>query len=368
MLIAMINHMFPKHLSFLTHVVKASYTLLLVLSIKLPILVAIPIMISDLLPLVSKRFNFAEQVGAWCRIAFIGIGFYKTQFNVYLIAFYVLCNAIYYFERRQRIKSGKRFDYGWSHHYEHFSIFIYLFFVNYHDLNIPLTVKAVICVPLIVYSFFVILGFSVNLYLKRNSNVLPPWFDKNIETYFRKKINKNLSSLKLYNYFFKPFSPTMILRNVKWKDIESMVDSIAIQEKVDVVIGIHSGGAFIAPYVAKKHNIEQVSYIHSCFWSHMGPIENFKIVMEHYFLNKSKIRKPKIHIPQNLDVAGKTVLLVDDTICFSNTMNTASSLLLQMNAKKVLRYCLFCSPEGKADYAYASSWTPLIWPWGWESD
>jgi hypoxanthine phosphoribosyltransferase len=153
---------------------------------------------------------------------------------------------------------------------------------------------------------------------------------------------------------------------VSWPEIEQIVDSIQVNESIDEVVGILSGGAFISFYVAQKNGIPKISYVCSSYWSASSPISNISKIVDH-LLNRPVVVS-NVEFPDNLNVENKVVLLVDDTICTSVTANSVADKLYKMKAKKVLRYALFCNSSAKADYIGVTSGAPIIWPWGWEAD
>jgi hypothetical protein len=187
-------------LAGLTHIVKAAYTLLLFVSVGVPIYIPLVFMTADLLPLVlrnDKAKRVAEFVGFVGRAAALGFGFYKTHFNIYLIAAYALLTWLYYRERKRRIQSGTRHDYGWSHLFEHIAIWLYLYAVNYSKLNHTLawTILPSIIVSILVLTF--ILGKLSNVYLFTNLHEsLPRWFDRSLIGEITRKCRANLFDAK----------------------------------------------------------------------------------------------------------------------------------------------------------------------------
>ena len=363
MVVAIVNHLFPQRLAPLTHVVKALYSVLLLVSLKANMVLAIPLVLLDLVPLVSQRAAFSESVGAICRLGCVAIGFSRTGFSPSLLSFYVLMSAVYFAERRARIRRGRRHEYGWFHHFEHLALVAFLLAVNRDILNLRWTYLAIIIAPFIVFSAFIALGLFTNQRLKNAA--LPAWFDRKLATQFRNKLLGNANSLKLYNYFFKPFDHALLLRKVSWADIERIVDSVPVSEPVDEVVGIFSGGAFISSYVAQRNGIPKVSYVRSSYWSASNLTSLIAKIINHL---ADRPVASNVELPSDLQIENKVVLLVDDTICTSVTSNSVAGRLYALGAKKVLRYALFCSSAAKADYVGIVSGAPIIWPWGWEAD
>ena len=68
------------------------------------------------------------------------------------------------------------------------------------------------------------------------------------------------------------------------------------------------------------------------------------------------------------DLAGQRVLVVDDSVCTGVTMASVREFCRARGASRVATLALFCHPDHPTDYAFRVSKTPLVWPWGWESD
>lgn len=363
MVVAIVNHLFPQRLPWLTHVVKALYTVLLLVSLKASLLLAVPVVLLDLMPLVARRGALFESAGAICRLACVVIGFYRIDFSPYVLGFYTLMSAVYFAERRARIRRGRRHEYGWFHHFEHLALVAFLVAVNRDILNLRWTYLSMTVAPAIVFLAFIVLGLCINQSLKNAA--LPGWFDRQLEAQFRRKLLGNAHSVKLYNYFFKPFDHALLMRKVGWADIERIIDSVPIREPVDEVVGIFSGGAFISSYVARRNGIAKVSYVRSSYWSASSFTSLVAKIISHL---SDRPAVSNVELPSDLQVANKVVLLVDDTICTSVTSNSVAGRLYALGAKKVLRYALFCSSAARADYVGIVSGAPIIWPWGWEAD
>ena len=157
----------------------------------------------------------------------------------------------------------------------------------------------------------------------------------------------------------------LTLRLVNWPEIEAIIDAVPVEERVDEVIGVLSGGAFIASYVARRNGIPKVSYIRSAYWSH-NDLPTTAIKIAKHLLGHPVVTN--LTIPADIDVADKVLLVVDDTVCTGATVDSICEALYRRGARRVLRFALFCNPETKVEYAGVLSAAPLVWPWGWESD
>jgi hypoxanthine phosphoribosyltransferase len=369
-LAAVLNHLFPRRLSFLTHVVKALYTWLLFSSIHAPLYIPAAISIFDLMPLATNTYRLSavtEWIGAAARLAAVFIGLWMVNFDPFLLAIYLPCSLVYFRERKRRIRNNVRHAYAWSHGLEHVAVVAFLFTVNYSRLNHRAVYLSAISYTLCLAFPLAIAGVAINRSLKVHlASKAPLWLDKEVAPWLRDKVRSNARSAKLYNYIVKPFAPTIVNTYITWSNIESMIDSIEIKERIDVVAGVLSGGAFIAGYVARRCAAEEVVYVQSRLWSAMSLSKNMKEAARLYL--GLPLSAKLFLVGDARSVAGKTVLVVDDSTCSGTTMTQVNAYLRSLGAKRVIEFALTCNSRHKTDYYYRLSGTPLIWPWGWESD
>ena len=159
-----------------------------------------------------------------------------------------------------------------------------------------------------------------------------------------------------------------------------MVESVDVTEDFDEVIGICSGGAFVADYIGHKLGVNHSIKIESTHWSRIGV---FKLLHQLIFygvclfnnVQFEKLNIKKMHIKGTTEnLLNKKILLVDDSVSSSRTMISAKQLLLDAGAKEVITFSLFVSSETSGsskfmpDYYYTKGAIPIIWPWGFEAD
>ena len=370
---ALVNHLFPERLHFLTHVVKAAYTNLIFASVGLGLLWwATPIAISffDLLPLAAgARWirTASESIGATARWALIVFGFYLVHFPALIVVAYAVSTAVYFRERRQRIRRHRRFEYGWLHCLEHVAVWLFLLAVNGQKLDLPLVWMLNIGLFGVIVVSLIAAGVVTNLRIFRTLEMrLPPWFDPCLRGIILEKSRANAFSHRLQHYFIKPFSPRILNKRIEWSDIESMVAHMAVRERFDAVVGITSGGAFIARCVAEQLGIESIYYAQSRFWSRMSIPRNLYACFRYYAGMPNDISPT--FLSDDVDLSGKRVLLVDDSVCTGVTLASVNRLCRTHGAAEVKTLALFVNPDHSTDYFCRVSKTPLVWPWGWESD
>lgn len=369
--LATLNHLFPTRLEWLTHVIKAAYTHLLFASLAIAWW-WVPVLFSaiDLLPLLARDQRLrdrSEAVGACGRWGAIGFGFFVLGFPLGLLAFFVACTAVYAWERRRRIAAGRRHDYGHAHCLEHLAAWSFLVCLNADRLDFPLVARLSLGLAVTLALGLIALGIAINLAAFRSVRAeLPSWFDPRLRAEILAKARANVFSHRWQHYVLKPFTPKISNRRVRWRDIEAMVDALELDEPFDCVVGVLSGGAFIANYVALRHRIAHVHYARSRLWSDLSLLKN-AVRSTRYYLGLRNDIAPSFLDP-SLDLRGQRVLLVDDSVCTGVTLATVAALCRARGAREVETLALFCHPEHLTDHYYRVSMTPLIWPWGWEAD
>ena len=100
------------------------------------------------------------------------------------------------------------------------------------------------------------------------SQPVPIWFDKNLQSLLTSKIKDSSSETDhndLLVYFFFHLNvkdlntPYKIKGNPSWNFLEKMISKIKlpVEYKPDIIIGIKTGGALIANYIAKKLGVKE---------------------------------------------------------------------------------------------------------------
>lgn len=207
---------------------------------------------------------------------------------------------------------------------------------------------------------------------------LPSWFttDPEIRKYYFNKV-KNLQDNFSYGMFFYKNLNVYHLgqKNITWKHMEKMMKHIKVDEQFDIVIGILSGGGFIAEYVRRLHNVPKIGYIKVKNYSDNSYSEQLTHAL--YGIESSDVeceygcdvKYLSLTYEKDVDVKGKRVLLVDDTISTGLTIKYAKTLMYDRGAQSVKTYSLFSNARKYTDYYYrCPSRIPVYWPWGFESN
>ena len=196
---------------------------------------------------------------------------------------------------------------------------------------------------------------------------LPKWFDKRILPFYKKKVYSLQNNKKYLVGINKLFNPILFSKKcIHWHNIEKMVNSIKFNEEFDVVIGVLSGGGFIARYLQLAKNIPDLGYIKSNFYSGNSASVQMKNAFSG-FLNKNNylIRMKDI---TSTNITNKRVLLFDDSLSTGTTMKHIKKYLETKNPKFVKTYVLITTNEKLVDYYNIKQNIPVCWPWGLEID
>jgi len=374
--VAFVNHLAPRRWPWLTHVVKAAYTQLLFASVAPAAgldgrwrLAALAVSLVDLAPLATggRAARVAEAAGATVRLCAVAWGFWLLRFPAWLVVTYLACSAGYFVERRRRIARGQRSSYGWLHCVEHVAVWLFLYTLDAPRLDVALVWGLLGGVLGAGAASLTVLGFVTNLRLYRAlERDLPAWFDPALRDRIEQKALANLRSVSLQHYFMKPFSPKIRNLRVSWSDIEEMIARVDVPAAFDCVVGVGSGGAFIARRVAAGIGVSKVRYLRSRLWSRSSFFRT-TIVSLRYYLGLSNAVESRFDDAAT-DLRGARVLLVDDSVCTGASLASAEALCRRRGAVHVETFALFASPAHPTDHHGQLSRTPLVWPWGWESD
>lgn len=369
-MIASINHVLPENLNGITHVVKMLFTNVLFSLININPFYGLIISLVDLSPLFikgdkSKKLgeSLLQMPRLWIEIFLMHRIFYENSLDVMIM---IICKIIYYFERKARIKKGVRNDFSSWHAAEHMGL--YLLFKDSVNVDFCLKTYATIFFSTFIFLIGLFLHFF-NAYLHMvHIKRAPVWVKNSPElmTLLNEKLIQNKTSLKYRNYIIKPWASHLKFEFVTWNAIERICVSIITKitpNDYDVVVGITTGGAFVAKYIAHRLNKPFLT-VKSKFWSNINIIQNYRQTIK--YLSGIKQIPNLGELP---DVSGKRVLLVDDTtytgITLSGIMN---SLLENGKATKVTTAVMWTRGCHSPDFFYTNKRIPIIWEWGAEVD
>lgn len=175
-------------------------------------------------------------------------------------------------------------------------------------------------------------------YMIKNQKI-PDYIDKSLYQIIDKKMNKKE---KYFELLCLTWFPT-IVQQYTWNDIEKQIDVIIKRvdmSSIDIVVGIKSGGAFIANYIGKEYNKE---YFFIKLNSNIDQNEPLKFVSR---LSNTDIYNNEVEGINTENIKGKNILLADDGVLSGRTLKKAISFLMSNGAKSVVPIAL-CRVEGK---------------------
>ena len=195
---------------------------------------------------------------------------------------------------------------------------------------------------------------------------IPEWFDKSLIPLLKHKLDRSQISNgdRVLDWAMRQMLraiPTSITgvetKYHTWTDIEHLIETACgnVKEKPDIVIGIKSGGALIANYVAKCLNVLDVDYMHIAHYS-----DNARSVVKSVITSMGK--EAVIKEEPTLEIPGKGILLVDDQRATGSTFDAGAAYMLEKGAKDVRTFCLY-SLDMKSDYC-AKKGQMMYTPWG----
>ncbi len=364
------NHVLPDNLDGLTHIVKYLFSNLLFSLINLNPLIGFSVALLDILPML-----FANKLLKQASELFLQIP--RQLLELYLIYTISLtnkqdalimigCKIIYYYERQARIKAGTRNDFPIVHSVEHYGIFLLV--KNFTKSEPELYEYLLLVIILNFFCSIFIYSFNVyihSFYLER----IPKWMEKEpklIEV-LKDKIEKNKNSEKIYNYLTKPFLTHLKLQIVTWSEMEKYCDSIIKNldpKEIDIVVGIKTGGYFVGKYIAHKLN-KPFAYVNSKLWSGISLKKNLHQAYSLYVGDKFS---PNITEVPVSEIAGKRVLMCDDTSYTGTTMRSVLETLKAAKPLDVKTLCMWIYGDFIPDYYQRIMRVPILWEWGAEVD
>ena len=198
---------------------------------------------------------------------------------------------------------------------------------------------------------------------------IPEWFDASLLPLLEKKVDRSKIKKEdrsldwVIRQMLKlcPAEWTGIdTKKYGWEDVEALIDENCLSIKgagyqPDIVIGIKSGGAFIANYVAQCLNVPEVDYMHISHYSgnSRSVVKSTVTSMDKQAVIKEEPKKP---------IAGKNVLLVDDQTATGSTLVVGVEYMLSKGAKDAKTFCLY-SRGPKVDFCTRKG-LMVYTPWG----
>ena len=196
---------------------------------------------------------------------------------------------------------------------------------------------------------------------------LPDWFDDQLRDELARKVGRKRGILLFVDWLAFAVlaaicgdSDWRFQRPHSWSELEAMMQRDCAEIagagfSPQVVVGVKSGGAFIAKYVADQLEVERVEYIDV---NHYAPLMGsaFLAVIVKYFTSA------QITSSQTGDVSGQRVLIVDDQIRSGRSLFAARRWAEENGASETKTYCLF-TQGARADYGNCKG-IMMRSPWG----
>lgn len=189
---------------------------------------------------------------------------------------------------------------------------------------------------------------------------------------WRDKLASNAFSLSIIGAVAKIASPVLTHESYTLRDLHASTDAAYTRLRVvpDLVVGLTTGGAFVAARYAARANCE-VAFLKSRVWSGNSLWEN-TLAWVHLLRGDFVQQTPRVlhwydRPPSGTDPAH--VLLVDDTISTGRTMLHAKAFLVQTFPAARVETLVWRAPTtNAADYVMECADVPVFCPWGFEID
>lgn len=204
---------------------------------------------------------------------------------------------------------------------------------------------------------------------------VPQWFDKRLLPLLEKKLDRSKMKKRertldwILRQNLKALSKHitgMVTKKFEWGDIERIIEQTCEVVTVsnyqpDAIIGIKSGGAFIANYVAQCLQVPTVDYMRVTHYS-----ANSQSIVKATLENMNK--QAVVREEPAYEVKGKKILLVDDQAATGSSLLVAKNYLEEKEAEDVRTFILY-GRRGKgkgfeiADYCVKKG-LMVYTPWG----
>jgi hypoxanthine phosphoribosyltransferase len=245
------------------------------------------------------------------------------------------------------------------------TLLIISLFIQYNVIKllfiykVPLPIIVTLGVIFIIYTIYWRANHLLTHQLKKIKEMQPPeWLTESPYLYniYKRKINKKISFIdiltKIRCYFLSGCNNTQI----DWKMFENhcrILREKTQSDKYDFVVGIESGGAFVAKAIRKD-----------CKYIKISKYDDNPNIIGELLVNGKLLVKTSDDMSE---LRNKNVLIVDDNILTGETLKTARNYILNVcGAKKADRAVLY-SDKLNTDLNIEYTGMPFIMsssPWG----
>ena len=211
----------------------------------------------------------------------------------------------------------------------------------------------------------------------------PDWFDASLLPLLRNKQRKaaEAKSILRMNYFFTLVSRAP-LGSTSWASLERRVDSIRVPYRPDVVLGIKSGGAFIARLVARRWDPPpRVEYIKIQKYAKKSLFQRVLMWVRYQNGRRADDQRRREseeqadralvvgELPDPNLIRGRSVLVVDDQVYSGSTLRRACKEMRLAGATAVTALTVSAVVGRSRDLVDHCSVEGAIfaWPWGMDS-
>lgn len=164
------------------------------------------------------------------------------------------------------------------------------------------------------------------------TTTVPSWIslDPFLLEIYTKKINKSISYQNILCIISCYFDNLCIKKQLSWNDFEQQVKELSKNlPDFDYIVGIETGGAFVAKYLSVITN---------------KPVVYIKV--SKYDEGKFWQNSPSVSIQSDLSVLeNKNVLIIDDHILTGDTLTKAKDIIQQYNPNKIYTGVLYQNRE-----------------------
>ena len=250
----------------------------------------------------------------------------------------------------------------------------FLFGVVYASAYVAMRNNAI---PAVLYAFPVLVALVLVIAITKITDdkvrrLVPAWVDRSLHKMIDKKRNVSFAG-KMGHVAIMPTCMSFALYR-SWEQLERDTDELVHllgDHTYDVVVGIKSGGAIIADYVAKSTNLPKsyVKLAKNCDKNIPDSIAEYlwKAMPLHRFDDEEyRVCEP---VDPAVDIKGKRVLLVDELVDTGETILATKHYLLSVkHANRVTMACLVnrgrYTTRFKERFVGGNAEACMVWPWG----